>query len=262
MDLSIVIPTVRPESDLQVIPALERCSFDDYEVILRDDVPVTKARNEGYRAARSNKIVYLDDDSAPRDGYLTEASNTLATEAAVAGRTIHPRDDVFAGQLTSHYDFGDTPCLVNRFWGCNMGIRREVLKDVGGWDERMGWGHEEKELAERVDARYDIVYNPQMVVEHVYAESLRDYWRKQYKLERNTPYFLGKHGASRSEIFTWTVRQLCSPRNYLARQPSLAVARTGRTFAQAAGRLVGLWKASSFEPDDRPRPGESSAIDT
>ncbi len=240
MELSVVIPTMRPRSEIEVLDYLERDDFEDFELIVCDDTPVTKARNEGYRAADAEKIVFLDDDSRPRSGYLAAAASTLEEEAAVTGRTIHPRDDLFAGQLTSHYSFGETPRYVDRFWGCNMGIRREVLDDVGGWDESMGWGHEEKELAERVNAKYDIYYNPDMVVEHVYAESLLDYWRKQYRLEKMTPYYLKKQGVSTGRIFALSLVDLLTPSRYLGASPGLILARSGRNIARASGRLVGL----------------------
>ncbi len=240
MDISVVIPTVRPAAKVEAIRHLEACTFDDYEVIVRDDVPVTKARNEGHRRAAADKILFLDDDSMPRDGYLRKASRTLEEHAAVAGRTVHPRDDVFSGQLTAHYSFGDEPRYVNRFWGCNMGIRREALEAVGGWDETMGWGHEEKELAERVLREYPIYYNPEMVVDHVYAESLRDYWRKKYELEQGTPYYLRKQGLSKRQILVRTVADLLSPMEYLGRSVPLTVARTGSTVCGALGRASGL----------------------
>jgi GT2 family glycosyltransferase len=241
MDLSIVVPTIRPRSEIEVIEYLDRCSYEAYEVIIREDYPVTKARNEGYRQANADKILFLDDDSMPRDGYLREASKTLETEDAVAGKTVHPRDDLFAGQLTSHYSFGDEPRYVDRFWGNNMGLRREVLDAVGGWDENMGWGHEEKDLAERVIQDHEIYYNPEMIVDHVYAESLFDYWRKQYKLEQETPYLLRKQGFTRQEITVKTLADLLSPQKYLGRSIPLTLARTGRNIAKAGGRIVGLF---------------------
>ena len=242
MDLSIVIPTIKPRSEVEAIRHLDQCEFHDYEIIIRDDVPVTRARNEGYRQASAEKILFLDDDSRPRRGYLTEASKTLESEPAVAGKTIHPRDDLFAGQLTAHYNFGDEPKYVDRFWGCNMGIRTEVLDAVGGWDETMGWGHEEKELAERVRRAYSIYYNPEMVVDHVYAESLRDYWRKKYRLEQGTTYYLRKQGHSDGRIISRILLDLLTPTNYLGRSPSLVLARSGSTVAGAAGRAVGLFE--------------------
>lgn len=249
MELSVVVPTIRPRSEIEVVRYLDRCEFQDYEVIIRDDVPVTKARNEGYKRASAQKILFLDDDSMPRNGYLEEASKTLEEEAAVVGRTVHPRPDMFAGQLTAHYSFGDEPKYVDRFWGCNMGMRKEVLEAVGGWDENMGWGHEEKELAERVSSEYDIYYNPEMVVDHVYAESLIDYWVKRYRLDKGMPYYHEKQGLSRRQILFRTLSDLVTPSNYLGRSPSLLLARSGGTISGMAGRMVGLYELWSSNTD-------------
>lgn len=240
VDLSIVVPSLKPPEELEVVQYLDRCPFDDYEVIVRDDAPVTKARNEGYRRANAEKILFLDDDSQPQPGYLQEASETLETEYAVAGKTVHPRDDFLSGQLTAHYNFGDEPRYVDRFWGCNMGLRKEALDAVGGWDEQMGWGHEEKELANRVTEQYRILYNPRMVVHHAYANSMFDYWEKQYKLELCTPYLWSKQGLSKRQMWSQTLTDVLNLSNYLGRSLTLTLARTGRTLASAAGRIVGM----------------------
>lgn len=133
-----------------------------------------------------------------------------------------------------------------------MGMRRDALDAVGGWDETMGWGHEEKELAERVLQEYDIYYDPEMVVEHVYAESLRDYWDKKYRLEKGTPYFLRKQGLSRRQILSEILSDLVSPRNYLGRSPSLTLARSGGTLTGTVGRLVGMGDERLAAIEDEP----------
>ena len=261
MDLSVVIATIKPRDEIESFPYLKECAYDDYELLVRDEYPVTRARNEGYRRANTDKIVYLDDDSRPRDGYLSAAAETLESQPAVAGLTVHPRDDVFAGQLTSHYDFGDEPGYVDHFWGCNMGLRREVLEDVGGWDERMGWGHEEKELADRVTEEYAIYYNPEMVVDHVYAESLPDYWRKRYDLEKQIPYYLAKQGLSEPEMVVKIISDALDPTNYVARTPSVTLAKTGSRLVGTAGRLAGLYERRTETAENQP-PGTQSANET
>lgn len=240
MEISVVVPTLKPPDELDVVGALERGDFDDYEVLVRDEYPVTKARNAGIEAASADKIVFLDDDSEPREDYLRRVSGILETEHALAGRTIHPHDDVFAGEMTVHYDFGDEPRYVEYFWGCNMAVRREVFETVGGWDEEMGWGHEEKELADRITEHYDIYYDPEVVVYHPYADSIPDYWRKRYKLERQTPYYWDKKGIPHGQQLRMTARDLVNPRKYLGRTPELTLAHAGGNLAKGAGRLVGL----------------------
>jgi GT2 family glycosyltransferase len=119
-------------------------------------------------------------------------------------------------------------------------MRREALEAVGGWDETMGWGHEEKELAERLLREYPIYYNPEMVVDHVYAESLFNYWHKQYRLEKGTPHYLLRQGASERQIALKIFKDLFTPSRYVRKSPRVTLALSGRQIAAAAGRVAGL----------------------
>ncbi|OYR49862.1 glycosyltransferase family 2 protein [Halorubrum sp. Ea8] len=240
--VSVVIPTLKPREDVKSVEYLRRGDFDDYEELIQDEHPVTRARNAGIERASADKIVFLDDDSRPRPEYLSRANETLDREAAVAGRTIHPRDDIFSRHFTDHYEFwiGDESAYVDHFWGCNMAVRAEVFEDVGYWDEQMGWGHEEKELARRVRENYHIYYNPEMVVEHSYAKSIPDYWRKQYKLETMTPYYWDKTGVPRRKQIQQTVTEALRPGNYVGRTVPCVITRAGATVARTAGRVKGL----------------------
>jgi hypothetical protein len=239
-EISVVIASLRSRDELEATESLSRCEFEDYELLVRDEAPVTKARNEGIKRASADKIVFLDDDSRVREEYLSRAADTLEKEMAYAGRTVHPRDDIFAEQFTGHYSAGDEPQYVDRFWGNNMGVRREVFETVGGWDENIGWGHEEKELASRVTEEFDIYYDPGLVVDHPYVDSLTDFWRKHYRLELQAAYCWDKEGLSDDQKLKRIVARATNPRGYLGRTPAITVARAGRTIMQTAGRIVGL----------------------
>ena len=239
-DLSVVVPTLLAPDETDVVPAIEARAAVDVEVLVRDETPVTRARNEGARRASSDKLVFLDDDSVPIPGYLARVADVLEDEGAVAGRTVHPRDDVIGRRLTGHYDFGDERRYVTRFWGCNMALRREVLAAAGWWDEELGWGHEEKELAERVLRHAPIFYDPALVVVHPYADSVVDYWHKQYRLERQTPAVWARTGVPVRQQLLEIGRFACDPTNYLGLTPRHLAARAGGALATTAGRVRGL----------------------
>ncbi|RLM95209.1 glycosyltransferase family 2 protein [Haloarcula sp. Atlit-7R] len=249
VSVSVVIATLKPRDEIEAIQCLEQQAFDDFEVIVCDESPVTRARNEGIRRASSDKIVFLDDDSRVRPGYLQKANEVLETEAAYAGRTIHPADDVFARHFTGHYDWGDDACYVRHFWGCNMGVHRDVFRTVGGWDEQMGWGHEEKELARRVSSKFDILYDPELIVDHPYASSITEYWRKQYKLETKSPYYWSKCNISRADQLKNISCEAFDPLNYIRITPTATVVEAGSTVAKTAGRLRGFLSHPQQEAD-------------
>jgi GT2 family glycosyltransferase len=239
-DISVIIPTLKPPDEVECLDHLAANSFSDYEVCLQHESTATSARNAGIERAEADKLVFLDDDSRPRDGYLARMSEVFETETAVAGRTVHPRDDVFAGSLTDHYDFGDEPRYVTRFWGCNMGVHRDVFDEVGGWDEGIPWGHEEVELAERVLSVAPIYYHPELVVDHPYADSVADYLRKTYKQEVEQPYLWTKQGRSRREQWLTILGDAVTPANYVGVPVRSAVVHGAGTLARAAGRVRGM----------------------
>jgi len=187
-ELSIIIPTLDAdttfgwESDL-------RASAVDGEVIVRDDDSASAARNAGIREAAADKLVFLDDDSVPRGNYFERVSSLLEDHPAVTGR-IRDTGAPALRSLSSQYDQGTEGHVTETVVGCNMAVRRAVIDDIGGFDERLPYGHEETELVDRLTASYDVWYSPDLVVDHPFAESLDDYIEKQYRHGREAiPYY-------------------------------------------------------------------------
>jgi GT2 family glycosyltransferase len=187
--VSVVVGTLAPRKSLDCLAVLDAQPFDDYEVIVRDDPGISRARNAGVEVASADRIVFLDDDAVPRENYLPAAIDALEENPVVAGRVFHPGDGVLS-QFCPGYDRGDErryltpePGSFRRgstgVTGCNMAFRREVFETVGGFDERFYWGHEETDLVRRaVAAGYRVLYDPAMAVDHWYATSIRDFWKK------------------------------------------------------------------------------------
>jgi|AntDeeMetagen134_2_1112570.scaffolds.fasta_scaffold02245_4 GT2 family glycosyltransferase len=186
VEVSVIVPTILPPgATIEPVERLARDGFDDYEVIVRRDDGAAHARNVGIERAAGEKLVFLDDDSVPCEGFLRAASVALDAYPAVAGRVIQPADAPYRDLELPWYDQGEETKPTDLLPGCNMAIRREVLDTVGGFDEEaFGWGHEESELAERIAHEYAIQYVPELAVEHTYVESFRDFLEKSYLLGR------------------------------------------------------------------------------
>ena len=113
------------------------------------------ARNAGWRAARGELIVFVDDDVAAPPGWLP---------ALLAAAAATPERDVFAGPIRARIDGGgprscgrDTPPIttldhgpadvdVAVGWSANLAIRRAALETIGPFDESIpvGAGDEEE----------------------------------------------------------------------------------------------------------------------
>jgi glycosyltransferase involved in cell wall biosynthesis len=113
------------------------------------------ARNLGWRAARGELVVFVDDDVAAPPGWLP---------ALLAAADATPERDVFAGPIRAALDGGgpracgrEAPPIttldhgaadrdVAVGWSANLAIRRAALETVGGFDEaiEVGAGDEEE----------------------------------------------------------------------------------------------------------------------
>jgi GT2 family glycosyltransferase len=208
VELSVVIPTIaEDEEEITAVRYLRQCGHDDYEVIIRRDTGASKARNEGIKQANADKIVFLDDDSMPREGYLDAASEALDAHKAVAGRVFQPDDSPFKykdldwpdGFILDYrdlpwYDQGEMQKPTKWLPGCNMAMRKSLLEEVGGFDERLHHGHEETVLADRIRRDHTIYYHPEMVVDHSFADSILEYWKKSYR-----------HG--KADVHRWNINE-------------------------------------------------------
>ena len=180
-ELSVIIVTFREKEEIDCVPIFESSDFDDYEIIIRDDEGISKARNEGIKQANAQKMVFVDDDAIPDEGYLSAAADALDSHPVVVGNVVHPNDDIVS-RLCSHYSQGARSKYTDTLIGCNMAFQSTVFDSVGYFDEDFEWGHDETELADRLQYEYPIFYEPRMRVEHPYADSVPDYLMKKYRL--------------------------------------------------------------------------------
>lgn len=188
-EVSIIIPSLKPKNEIAAVGALEADASAEYELIIRDDEGAATARNQGIREATTNKLIFLDDDSRAKSGYLNKISDLLDDHAIVAGRIVDPGDDYFARMAPNYgYDQGDESHFTDIVVGCNMAVRREVFETVGGFDERIEWGHEDTLFGAKASKQFDIYYDPDLVVEHRFCESAIEYWRKQWRYGRADVY--------------------------------------------------------------------------
>ncbi|MGA2009486.1 MAG: glycosyltransferase family A protein [Solirubrobacteraceae bacterium] len=109
-------------------------------------------RNAGIKTARSDLLVFIDQDVRAPAGWL---------DALLAGMAAHPELEVFGGPIRAvleggprgcghepppitTLDAGPEDCDVPFVWGANMAMRRSAFDRIGLFDERLrGRGDEE-----------------------------------------------------------------------------------------------------------------------
>jgi GT2 family glycosyltransferase len=210
VDISIIIPTLETDQTFDWEAQLEDAAVEG-EVLLRDDPTASKARNAGIREATTDKLVFLDDDSKPGAGYFERLDALLDDHPAVTGRIVDTGTKVTRG-LSGQYDQGEEAHRTETVVGCSMAVRRSVLDDVGGFDERLPYGHEETELVDRICEQYYFWYDPKLVVAHPFADSFLDYYGKAYRHGREAiPYYLIRGEDPRERIRS----QVLAPSSYV-----------------------------------------------
>jgi glycosyltransferase involved in cell wall biosynthesis len=151
---------------------------------------VSLARNEGARAARHDVLAYVDDDVQVTAGWTDAIAATMADPAVAfcTGRVGVPPEQegyqrpvaVNDGEAPAILDASTTDALGS---SANLGIRRDVLLSLGGFDESMGGGArfeaaEDLDLFDRLFAAgHTGRYDPSAAAHH-------DQWRDRKGLLR------------------------------------------------------------------------------
>ncbi|HZP58484.1 MAG TPA: glycosyltransferase family 2 protein [Dehalococcoidia bacterium] len=196
--------------------------FPDVEVI-------RSARNNGYGAGnnlcfartRAKYVAVINPDARPEPGWLRALVRALETHphAALAtskvllesdparvnacGNDVHLAGIAYCRALMRHQDefVADEP--VAAVSGAAFVARRDVLDEIGGFDERFFMYMEDTELSMRARlAGYDVVLTPRSRVVHAYELSVPPW--KFFYLERNRAFML-------LNLFRWRTLALMAP---------------------------------------------------
>lgn len=155
-----------------------------------DEANISKARNIGIARSNGEVIAFIDDDAVPEPTWLrhlaapfedlkvsqaggtTLGRNGISVQHAAAqvdgtGQT-HPLPVSGTGPRVLHTEGDNVP----RLHGTNMAVRRSVLCDHGGFDERFRFYLDETDLTRRI-ARSGgaTVFVPKAVVHHASGAS-------------------------------------------------------------------------------------------
>lgn len=153
---------------------------------VREPTPgLSVARNRALAETEADWVAYLDDDAFVRPGWRDALLDAVARPGvSLVGGPIEPRFEAppprWFDRSASRRTFGPRGPLSDSaarlgFSGGNLGVRRTVLAEVGGFDPGLGMTGgalglgEETEMAGRVFSRFGNVtwHAPAMVVEHL-----------------------------------------------------------------------------------------------
>jgi glycosyltransferase involved in cell wall biosynthesis len=151
-------------------------------IVLHPERPTAAiGRNAGWRRAASDLILFLDGDTVLHPDFALMACGALARDPSMAAtwghrREIHPQASVYNRILDLDWIY---PPGVTEFCGGDVMMRRKVLVDTGGFDERLIAG-EEPELCRRIRARgYGILHIDYPMTGHdLQIARWSQYWKR------------------------------------------------------------------------------------
>jgi GT2 family glycosyltransferase len=192
----IVLNWKRPHLLPRTLQGLRQQNIDPFEVIVVSDRPkpadqkdvawvqvseanVSAARNAGLAAAGGDFIAFMDDDAVPERGWLRQlCANMQHGMGAVGGPVLGPNGWREQWGRVDVDDFGlDVPAatgLCAKLSGTNMMLTRSALEDVGRFDARLRYFHDDTDMVLRLCKRgWAIGWAADAVVHHGYAPSPR-----------------------------------------------------------------------------------------
>lgn len=151
-------------------------------VLLLPPGPTTAARgrNEGWRATNADYVLFLDGDTILHPDFVATALKSLdhPHNAVVWGhrRELAPSKSIYNRILDLDWVY---PPGVSQFCGGDALMRRDVLAEVGGYDDTLIAGEEPEMCRRMMNLGYRIMHIDCPMTAHDLAmTSFRQYWKR------------------------------------------------------------------------------------
>jgi GT2 family glycosyltransferase len=170
-------------------------SFDkqlDITLLMQANAGPASARNTGAARAKSEFLVFLDDDCTPAPDWLLKLAARFAATPArmIGGKTLNALSDnpyATASQIIidfvyTHYN--DNPDKARFFSSNNMAIPTDQFRALGGFNVTLRTS-EDRDLCERwLYHGYQMSYAPEVLIYHAHALTFRTFWRQHFNYGR------------------------------------------------------------------------------
>ena len=152
---------------------------------LNKNYGLSLARNIGIKFAKSDIVIFLDDDAIPAQNFVEEhvRAHKKYNILGLRGKSL-PRTSTIYNYFVSHYNYGEKtiPCFINLEG--NSSFKRDVIIEVGGFNPELqgAGGYEGLELTYRIVSKYKdkskLIYYPNAVIYHDYSHNFIKYLKK------------------------------------------------------------------------------------
>lgn len=148
------------------------------------------ARNQGAKYARTDVIVFLDQDCRPHSGWLMnlvrpiEEGNFVATMGRIESFASKSRIALFADYIELlRYAKKDKNNLFKILISANFAIKNDVFREIGGFDERLNVAGEDLDLTFRLNHKgygQKLAFIENALVYHAHRNTLKKFFQQQF----------------------------------------------------------------------------------
>ena len=170
-------------------------SQENIQAILLDVNYGIAGYNAGFKQAKGDYILVLDDDSCPKDAStLNQIIDVFDQQPAIGVIACHIETPMGEAQWSWHLPpqpvAGSSPFFI----GCGFAIRRNLFQEIGWYPEEFFLYQNEVEVAYQVRQRhFQIFYLPDCRVVHRGMPCQRPGWRRIYFPTRNTIWLIKRY---------------------------------------------------------------------
>lgn len=172
---------------------------------LDHNVGVAEGRNIATRLGSAPYVIGLDNDAVFQDPECVARTVARFEAQPALGALAFSIVDAGTGEEAPYWDYPEiylrdpVPSFeTTRFLGGGHGLRRSAFERAGGYDAKLFFSGEERDLAWRIiNCGYRIRFDRDLVVVHARTTVSKINWtdRRYYLLVRNTLYINHKYGA-------------------------------------------------------------------
>ena len=204
---------------------------------------VANARNIGFKAARGNYILFIDDDCIAAKNWVEQMVNALKREAIVTGVLVSTFTNYFklCHNIAQFHNFmpGQKKGPNEFIIGANMGFKRSVLEELNGFNTYLSTSEDMEFILRARMKGYRIFFVPDAVITHdPERKTLSDIINYSVKHACNSILLRNKY---RSLLRTPFV--LCSPSSILTAAPLIALKVTVSIYLCNFSMLKFFWTA-------------------
>lgn len=226
MKFSIIIP-VKEINDYvrESIPYILHQSYEDFEIIIlpnqgKEDfhdkrvriietgnIGPAQKRDFALTKAKGEILAFIDDDAYPEKNWLKRVLKNFENKevGAVGGPNLTPKDNnkfqkasgfalstAFVSGSEGHRYKISKRKEIEDFPSCNLFVRKDVFRKIGGFGSEFWPGEDTKLCLEIINLGKKIIYDPEVIVFHHRRKNLTGYLKQIFSYSLHRGYFAKK----------------------------------------------------------------------